>query len=180
MLEPNAVSCRIDSEETANSSSFPLEVFERFSKQDLLVVLHLMHRILGADKKRDLERIVTELLPLITSGMAASPSLAIEGTEHGDFLGEPLQEEEMQAHIKVGAAQAIRLRQDKQSASLSPRELTVLLWMKEGKTNWEIARILGLSERTVRFHVGSIFEKLDVTSRTQAVAHALGTGLIAS
>jgi DNA-binding CsgD family transcriptional regulator len=52
--------------------------------------------------------------------------------------------------------------------------------MKEGKTNWEIARILGLSERTVRFHVGGIFEKLDVTSRTQAVARALGSGLIAS
>jgi len=63
---------------------------------------------------------------------------------------------------------------------LSPRELTVLRWMKEGKTNWEIAQILGLSERTIRFHVGGIFEKLDVTSRTQAVARALGAGLIAS
>jgi DNA-binding CsgD family transcriptional regulator len=52
--------------------------------------------------------------------------------------------------------------------------------MKEGKTNWEIARILGLTERTVRFHAGSIFKKLDVSSRTQAVARAMAKGLIAS
>jgi DNA-binding CsgD family transcriptional regulator len=52
--------------------------------------------------------------------------------------------------------------------------------MKEGKTNWEIAKIVGLSERTVRFHVGNIFNILDVKSRTQAVACALGDGLIAS
>lgn len=62
-------------------------------------------------------------------------------------------------------------------ADLSPREVTVLNWMKTGKTNWEIAQIVGLSERTVRFHVESIFAKLDVTSRVQAVATAVQHGL---
>jgi len=61
---------------------------------------------------------------------------------------------------------------------LSPREMTVLLWMKEGKTNWEIAHIVGVSERTVRFHVESIFVKLNASSRTQAVAVALEHGLL--
>jgi LuxR family transcriptional regulator, quorum-sensing system regulator CviR len=61
---------------------------------------------------------------------------------------------------------------------LSPRELSVLNWMKHGKTNWEISRILGVSERTVRFHVEGIFSKLDVTSRTQAVAMAMENGLL--
>jgi len=60
---------------------------------------------------------------------------------------------------------------------LSPREMTVLLWMKEGKTNWEIAQIVGVTERTVRFHVEGIFMKLDVSSRTQAVAVAMEHGL---
>ena len=60
---------------------------------------------------------------------------------------------------------------------LSPRETTVLIWMKQGKTNWEISRILGVSERTVRFHVEGIFAKLDVSSRTQAVAFAMEQGL---
>ena len=60
---------------------------------------------------------------------------------------------------------------------LSPRETSVLMWMKQGKTNWEISRILGVTERTVRFHVESIFGKLDVSSRTQAVAFAMEQGL---
>ena len=60
---------------------------------------------------------------------------------------------------------------------LSARELMVLEWMKHGKTNWEISRIIGVSERTVRFHIESIFTKLDVGSRTQAVACAIEQGL---
>lgn len=64
------------------------------------------------------------------------------------------------------------------SKGLSPREITVLLWIKEGKSNWEIAHIIGISERTVRFHVESIFLKLDTSSRTQAVAVAMERGLL--
>lgn len=56
---------------------------------------------------------------------------------------------------------------------LSSREMSVLKWMTQGKTNWEISRILGVSERTIRFHVESIFSKLDVNSRSHAVAMAL-------
>lgn len=60
---------------------------------------------------------------------------------------------------------------------LTMRELTILNWVKNGKTNWEIAQILGVTERTIRFHVESIFSKLDVTSRSQAVATAIEHGL---
>jgi DNA-binding CsgD family transcriptional regulator len=66
---------------------------------------------------------------------------------------------------------------DRRVKELSPREVTVLNWMKNGKTNWEIGKILGVSERTVRFHVESIFSKLGVTSRSQAVAIAIERGL---
>jgi DNA-binding CsgD family transcriptional regulator len=64
------------------------------------------------------------------------------------------------------------------SAPLSPREITVLNWMKMGKTNGEIAMIIGISERTVRFHAERIYVKLDVTSRAQAVACAIEQGLL--
>ncbi|MBM3856082.1 MAG: LuxR family transcriptional regulator [Verrucomicrobia bacterium] len=60
---------------------------------------------------------------------------------------------------------------------LSSREKTILMWVKIGKTNWEIGRILGVSERTIRFHIGRIFSKLDVISRSQAVAVAVEQGL---
>ena len=62
---------------------------------------------------------------------------------------------------------------------LSQREREVLLWIKEGKTNWEISRILRVSEQTVKFHVANILRKLDTSTRGQAVAVALQQGLIA-
>ena len=56
---------------------------------------------------------------------------------------------------------------------LSPREYEVLALAAEGLTNKEIAYRLGLSERTVQFHMNSIFNKTTTQSRTEAVALAL-------
>jgi len=61
----------------------------------------------------------------------------------------------------------------------SPRELQVLSLAAEGLTNKEIAYRLGLSERTVQFHMNSIFNKTGTGSRTEAVALALRSGWIA-
>lgn len=57
--------------------------------------------------------------------------------------------------------------------SLSLRELEVLRWMKEGKSNWEVSRILRLSEATVKFHVKNILSKLHASNRSHAVALAM-------
>lgn len=51
-------------------------------------------------------------------------------------------------------------------------------WIKEGKTNWEIAQILELEESTVRFHVQAVFKKLNAHTRSQAIALALEWGLL--
>jgi DNA-binding CsgD family transcriptional regulator len=61
---------------------------------------------------------------------------------------------------------------------LSRREIEVLNWAMAGKTNWEISMILHISEATVKFHVKNIMIKLRASSRTHAVAIALGQGLI--
>jgi DNA-binding NarL/FixJ family response regulator len=61
----------------------------------------------------------------------------------------------------------------------SPREYQVLCLAAEGLTNKEIAYRLGISERTVQFHVNSIFNKTGTNSRTEAVALALKRGWIA-
>jgi DNA-binding CsgD family transcriptional regulator len=60
---------------------------------------------------------------------------------------------------------------------LSKREKEVLRWLKEGKSSWEVAFILNISERTVNFHVNNIMLKLNAVSRTQAVAVAIEKGL---
>ena len=61
---------------------------------------------------------------------------------------------------------------------LTYREVEILKWGKEGKSSWEIGSILGISERTVKFHFNNIFKKLDVVNRPQAVARAMTEGLI--
>jgi len=50
--------------------------------------------------------------------------------------------------------------------------------MHEGKTNWEIATILELTEVNVKYHIDQIFAKLDVRSRVHAVAKAYELGLL--
>jgi DNA-binding CsgD family transcriptional regulator len=67
---------------------------------------------------------------------------------------------------------------DAQDAELTPRELDVLALMAEGASNKVIARQLGISVHTAKFHVGSILDKLDATGRTDAVAHAARRGVI--
>jgi DNA-binding CsgD family transcriptional regulator len=61
---------------------------------------------------------------------------------------------------------------------LTPRERDVLLLMAEGASNKAIARRLGISVHTAKFHVGSLLDKLDATGRTDAVAHAARRGVI--
>jgi DNA-binding CsgD family transcriptional regulator len=61
---------------------------------------------------------------------------------------------------------------------LTPRELEVLALLAEGASNKLIARRLGISTHTAKFHVASLIEKLDAVGRTDAVAHAARLGVI--
>jgi len=56
---------------------------------------------------------------------------------------------------------------------LTPRVAEALLWVAQGKTNQEIATILGISESTVKKHMLEIFEKLGIETRTAATLRAL-------
>jgi len=62
--------------------------------------------------------------------------------------------------------------------ALTPREREVLVLLAEGATNKTIARRLGISVHTVKFHVGSLIDKLDAAGRTDAVAHAARLGVL--
>jgi LuxR family transcriptional regulator, quorum-sensing system regulator CviR len=66
----------------------------------------------------------------------------------------------------------------KNGSSLTSKETEILKWIKQGKTTWDISTILGISERTVKFHVANILQKLDATTRAHAVAIALEQKLI--
>jgi DNA-binding NarL/FixJ family response regulator len=73
---------------------------------------------------------------------------------------------------------AAKLAERLSGQALSPRELEVLQRLAVGKSNKEIGAELFISEGTVKTHIKSIFGKLDVVSRTEAVATATRRGLI--
>ena len=64
------------------------------------------------------------------------------------------------------------------NAQLTARELEVLTAMADGATNKAIARRLGISFHTVKFHVAAILEKLDADTRTEAVMKAAQLGIV--
>jgi LuxR family quorum sensing-dependent transcriptional regulator len=64
------------------------------------------------------------------------------------------------------------------SKELTPREWDCLLWAGEGKTNWEISAILGISKSTVTKHIMAAREKLGAVSKAHAIATAIRTKLL--
>ncbi len=61
---------------------------------------------------------------------------------------------------------------------LSDRQAACLRWSAAGKTSWETARILGVSESTVNFHLRNACSRLGVRGRRAAVVAALRLGLL--
>jgi DNA-binding NarL/FixJ family response regulator len=91
---------------------------------------------------------------------------AIRAVHAGGSLVEP-----------VVASKLLRRVRENEDA-VTPREVEVLRLLARGLPNKAIARELGVTERTVKFHVGSLIGKLDASNRTQAVAHARARGLL--
>ena len=107
-----------------------------------------------------------------------------------DYLTKPATVDEVLAAVRsrlerhVGMEQALREKVAFQpdfstaaplesSLSLTPREAEVLLWVAPGKSNAEIGVILGMAEKTVKVHLGHIFEKLGTDNRNAAGMAAL-------
>lgn len=61
---------------------------------------------------------------------------------------------------------------------LTPRQRDILGHIAQGRSNKQIAFALGIRERTVKFHVAALFERLGTQSRTEALVVALRTGVI--
>lgn len=65
-----------------------------------------------------------------------------------------------------------------QGREFTDREKEVMQWVKEGKSNWDLAMILDISERTVKFHVQNVEKKLNAVNRAHAVALAMDYGML--
>ncbi len=78
----------------------------------------------------------------------------------------------------MSAAASTRLAQRVVHPSLTAREMEILRLIVNGRANKEIASTLSLSEDTVKWHMKSLFTKLDANDRTQAAVTAIQRGLV--
>jgi len=78
----------------------------------------------------------------------------------------------------VETAMPVKARTGPAAKQISNRELEVLGLVRQGFTNAEIGQLIGISERTVRWHVANLMEKLDAADRAEAVARGFELGLL--
>lgn len=114
---------------------------------------------------------VSALLPF--EATAAEISGAIQATIAGLFVVHP-------AFLDLLSKIQPAWRQSAETpkSSLTAREVEILNLIAQGLGNKEIAWRLGISEHTVKFHIGSIFNKLDASGRVEAVTLGIRAGLI--
>jgi len=112
------------------------------------------------------------VLPVETS--AEELQAAVRALFEGLIVGAPALLEPMFTHRQV-----VSLPEEEQEpAALTDRENQVLQLLARGLPNKQIAAQLGISEHTVKFHVSSIYAKLQATNRTEAVRSGVLRGLI--
>ena len=101
---------------------------------------------------------------------------AVRVVHAGGSLLEPVVASKVLRHVRDARARAGDA--ERAVSPLTAREQNVLELMARGRTNKQIAAALSITERTVKFHVSSIFAKLGAGNRADAVSRALQAGLI--
>lgn len=123
---------------------------------------------------------------MLTSSEAAEDVVQAVKAGACGYVTKHIEHEELVAAIReahaggqpIGGVAAGLEPPDAAGDQLSPREVEVLGLLREGFTNTEIGRLLGISARTAKAHVASVIGKLGVVDRTQAVARAFDLGLL--
>lgn len=157
-----------------------IEIFKNNSFDAVLLDLR-MPQMDGIKTMQKLKKIDSHVPIIILTAFGDIPT-AVEAVKQGayDFITKPPEFDKLITIIK----KAMEMRRPKMEAMkrgtpvLSNREKEVLEWLKEGKSSWDISRILQISRNTVNFHIKNLFKKLNVFNRTQAVSEALRRGII--
>ncbi len=95
-----------------------------------------------------------------------------------DYVTKPIDFDVLDAIIKARLAHVARTDVWVRDVQLNDREVQALTWVARGKTSMEIAKILGLTKRTVDFHIDNARNKLGVSTRTEAAIKAVSGRLI--
>jgi DNA-binding NarL/FixJ family response regulator len=165
-------------------------------KPDLVILDVRMGGMDGVEATRQLHQLDPAIAILILTGFDDTDVLltAVEAGAHGFLLKDSSNEELLDAVHRLVKGESLvtpsmlrRLldeiaHQDEQSrdahSSLTPREMEVMCALAQGLSNEGIARELVISEKTVKTHLTSIFSKMGVDGRSQAIIYAIRHGLV--
>ncbi|WBM79954.1 response regulator transcription factor [Cryobacterium breve] len=117
----------------------------------------------------------SDIVTAIESGAAG---YLLKDTPPDDLIAAVIAAASGQSALAPAVATRLLARVREAQSALSVRELEVVSLVADGHSNGDIARLLHLSETTVKSHLAHIFPKLGVSSRTAAVAAARQAGLI--
>jgi DNA-binding NarL/FixJ family response regulator len=121
-----------------------------------------------------------ESMPFVFLTALSDHDNELKGWQLGadDYLTKPVDYDVLAALITARLARVARTAVWPKQVGLREREVETLTWAARGKTFWEIGEILGLSKRTVEFHLENARRKLGVATRTQALIKAATGHLI--
>ena len=150
-------------------------------RPDVILMDLMMPNINGADATAAIKQVLpeTQILLLTSYGTSAELSRAFKNGATG-AITKSLPKEELLAAIRnVAAGMRVAspeieqtLKEESEVPTLTPRQLEILHSLARGLTNDDIAHEFGLSKAGVKFHLLTIFRKLNVANRTEAVGFA--------
>ena len=156
-------------------------------RPDIILMDLMMPNINGADATAAIKQVQPEsqILLLTSYGTSSDLSRAFRNGATG-AITKSLPKEELLAAIRnVAAGMRIvspeieqTLNEASETPALTPRQLEILRSLARGLTNDDIAHQFGLSKAGVKFHLLTIFRKLNVANRTEAVSLALRKQLL--
>jgi two-component system, NarL family, response regulator len=175
--------------EVIGSASSGEEALAKLSQvePDVLLLDLRMHGMSGVDTLMAMKRSAHDARVIIPTSFETDEDIyrAVQAGAHGYLLKDTSLREMVEAIRAVHAGKryiprdiAARLAERMMRTDLTPREIEILKMLSKGPTNKEIGRALGISENTVKNHVNSIIEKLEVSDRTEAATTAIQRGLI--
>lgn len=149
------------------------------------IAMHGLDGIATLKRLREIDR-AAKVLILTSSDSAADVAWALSAGANG-YMTKNVGHDELFAAIREvnrGGTPVSRDRivdatpESAQSTSITPREVEVLGLLREGFSNAEIARLLGISAHTSKAHVAALLAKLNVADRAHAVARGFDLGLL--
>ena len=152
-------------------------VYQTLARKPDVVLMDLqMPNVSGVEATKRLTKEAPDARVIVLSAYA-DKGMVTEALANGakDFVDKDITLDEMVATILAVSAGG---KAAPRRADLSHRELNVLTHVADGMSNKQIARRLGISEKTVRNHLSRVFAKLAASNRTEAVMHAMRVGLL--